>query len=54
MRPRDGRYKINSLKGRANGELNSRHANNSPKGWIAQKQLSKGTDGWRVKWSVRS
>ena len=30
--PKDGRYKINSPKGRANGKLNIRYKINSPKG----------------------
>ena len=28
------------------------YKNNSPKGWVAQKQPVKGMDGWRVKWSA--
>ena len=35
------------------GELNGRHENNSPMGWTLQKELAKGMDGWRVKWSAR-
>ena len=29
------------------------YKNNSPKGWVAQKQLAKGIDGRKVKWSAR-
>ena len=29
------------------------YKNNSPKGWVAQKYLAKGMEGWRVKWSAR-
>ena len=46
----NGRHENNSPK---DGESNGKHENNSPKGWTVQKQLAKGMDGWRVKWSVR-
>ena len=66
-RPRVRQHKNNSPKGWMGGELNgqhennlpkdgesiSKHGNNLPKGWTAQKQLTKGMDGWRVKWSAR-
>ena len=35
--PRDRQHKNNLLKGQMDGELNSPHENNLPKGWIAQK-----------------
>ena len=49
-RPRVGQYKNNSPK---DGESNSKHENNSPKGWTEQEQLAKEMDGWRVEWSAR-
>ena len=66
-RPRDGRHENNSPKGwmggelyglhenvsPKTGELNGQHENNSPKEWTTQKQLAKGMDGWKVKWSAR-
>ena len=48
--PRVGQCKNNSPK---DGESNSKHENNSPKGWTVQKELAKEMDRWRVKWSVQ-
>ena len=39
---RDGRHKNNSTKGGTDGGLYGRQENNSPNGWMAQKQLAKG------------
>ena len=41
----NGRLETNSPN---DGELNGQHENNSSKGWMAQKYISQGIDGWRV------